>query len=208
VGATSGSISYRLYHVDGDLPDQFKDVFLEQIEEFRFRELTEDAEDEESIGWVELGDLLSADFNRNTVFLNEYLCLSMRMDRWSLPAALFRATYDRRSRKLADERGKKKLSRTEADSLKDELRREFKKQTMPSASMVDMVWNVDTGQLRFWSQAKKRNEYFVELFESTFGMRIYAQSPYIAARQLPLEKDVFSMLADVEQDNFQQAGDR
>lgn len=202
MGAVSGSISYTLYHVEGELPDGFKDDFLERIAEFRFRDLTPESEDEESMGWVVQGDLLSTDFTRYNTFLNEYLVLSLRMDRWSLSAALFKATYERRAREEADKRGKKKLSRTESDALKDALRAEFKSQMMPSASMVDMIWNVDSGKIRFWSHAKKKNEQFVELFESTFGMRIYAQSPYIAARQIPLDKQVFTGLSDVEQAHF------
>lgn len=208
MGATSGSISYTLYYVEGELPDDYKTDYLERIREFRFRELTPESEEEESLGWVQLAELLNTEFTRDAVFQNEYVCASMRMDRWSLPAALFRAEYDKRAAEEAEKRGKRKLSRTEADALKEVMRREFKARSLPSTSMTDMVWNVDTQTLRFWSHTNKRNELFQELFESTFGMRLFAQSPYIAARQLSLDKDVFARLGDVEQEGFLHEGER
>lgn len=208
MGATSGSISYTLYYVDGELPDGYLASYLDQIEEFRFRELTPQSEEEESMGWVGISDLLSTNFTRDSVFQDSYLCLSMRMDRWSLPAALFRAKYDERANAEAEKRGKRKLSRTEADALKDVMRREFKGMSLPSASMVDMVWNIEAGHVRFWSHANKKNEQFHELFESTFGVRLLGQSPYTAARALTLEKDVFTKLGDVQQEAFTQDGGR
>lgn len=202
VGATSGSISYTLYHVESPPESDYRLEFLDKIEEFAFRALTPESEDEESLGWVELGELLQQSFDRDSVFRDQYLCLSMRIDRWSLPAALFRAVYDERAREMADKRGKPKLSRTEADALKDVLRREFKGKSLPSAAMIDMVWNLETNRLRFWSHANKSNEYFQELFESTFSLRLHAQSPYIAARGLDLEPEEIGRLSDVSQDSF------
>ena len=202
MGAFKGTISYTLYHVDGDLPDGYRDEFMERIREFKFIELTPHSEEDTSFGWCVVDQLLSQDFSLVNVFHNEYLCLGFRMDRWSLPSALFKARLAQRSEEYKREYEKVKLSRTEKDALRDQVILELKEQMLPAAAMTDMVWNLEEKTLRFWSTSKRANEAFLELFESTFALRLVPTSPYIEAVECGLNDEMVGRLADVEPADF------
>ena len=206
MGALKGSISYTLYYVEGTLEPGFVDAFMERIEEFRFRELTPESEDDMTFGWCRIDDMLRADIDRTGAFRGGYLTLGMRVDRWSLPGALLKARIAERQQQVMTEFSKAKLSRMEKERVRETVTREMKGQTLPSASMVDMVWQLDEGRVRFWSQSNTRREQFEELFESTFGMRLQPSGPYIAAVNCGLTDEATGRLADVEQAAFTNFG--
>lgn len=202
MGVLSGSISYTLFHVEGDVKHMQRDELIGRIAEFEFQPLLPDSEEDMTMGWVRVDDMLRWDFTNESVFRGPYLLLSLRTDRWSLPAALLRATVQQRTDAFAAERGRTRLSRTERDTIRETVRREFKEQMLPSAGAVDMAWDMEGGQLRFWSQSKGAKEAFQELFESTFDVRIHENGPYMAARSLPLSDDEVMRLADIEYTDF------
>jgi DNA recombination-dependent growth factor C len=202
MGARKGSISYSLFHVDGEPPTDFREAYLDQIREFSFRALTPDSEEDASHGWSVLDDLLSAEFSRDNVFLGEYLCLGMRTDRWSLPGALLRAHVDRRVVEVKAEHSKAKLFRSEKIAIREEVTRQLKRKTLPSAAVVDMVWTLDRKEVRFWSQSSRALELFESLFESTFGLRLVPDNPYIAALNCGLSDTMVGRLGTVEQASF------
>lgn len=202
MGARKGTISYTLFHVDGSLPSSFRDEFLERIDEFRFTELTAESEEDLTHGWTVLDDMLSTAFSRDNVFVGEYLCLGMRTDRWALPSALLKAHVARRTAEVMAEQGKVKLFKSEKMAIREEVTRQLKRRTLPAAGVIDMVWSLERGEVRLWTQASRALEQFEDLFESTFGLRLVPDSPYIAAINCGLADDLVGSLADVEQSRF------
>lgn len=206
MGAFKGSISCALYHVDGEPESGFRDDFMERIHEFRFVDLTPDDEDDLRWGWCCAQDMLDTDFTKAKVFQNEYLCLGLRVDRWSLPGALLKARIARREDQKKQEFQKAKLLRSEKEAIREFVSREMKQQMLPAATMVDMVWNIDRREVRFWSQSTGRREQFEELFESTFQLRLVHSNPYVAALHCDLSDDLVGRLADVEYARFTSLG--
>lgn len=202
MGALKGSISYTLYHVDGELPQNFTEQFLERIQEFSFRELKPESEDDTSHGWCVLGDMLDIEFDASKVFRNEYLGLGLRVDKWALPGALLKALIERKGKEVMEQKGKTRLLRSEKEAIRETVTRGMKEMMLPSAAMVDMVWNLEEKQVRFWTQSGGRCELFMELFESTFGVRLVPTNPYVAAINCGLSDAEVGALSDVEQVRF------
>lgn len=202
VGVLTGSVSYTLYHVEDEVNERYHEEFLSRIEEFQFQPLLPDAEDDFSAGWVRVDDMLRWDFNKDNVFRGDYVLLSLRTDRWSFPAALLRATVAQRIDVFKEEKGRTRLSKMEREVIREEVRREFKKQMLPSVGTVDVAWDVAQGIVRFWSQSGRAKEQFQELFESTFEVRLHENNPYIAARTLELSDEEIAALADIEFTEF------
>lgn len=202
MGVLAGSITYTLFHVDGEMPERFRDEFLERIVEFTFQPLLPEAEDDVTTGWVRVDDMLRWDFDTDSVFRGNYLLLSMRTDRWSLPGALLRATVAQRTETFAAEKGRVRLSKLEKDTIRESIRREFKDHMLPSANAIDMAWDLEKNQLRLWSQSGRVKETFAELFESTFGMRLHENGPYLAARAGSLTEEQIKALATIEYTDF------
>lgn len=202
MGALTGTVSYTLFHVDGEIPDDWRELWMERIVEFSFQPLRPELEEDSSVGWCVMGDLLNTDFNDANVLRGEYLCLGMRRDAWSLPPALLKAHIAERSEQHLQEHGLMRLSRLQRDQISEAVIQELKKQALPSANSVDMVWNLDSNVLRFWSQSGSTLERFYDLFESTFNLRLVPSSAYVAAINLGLSEELIGELSMVEQELF------
>ena len=58
---------------------------------------------------------------------------------------------------------------------------------MPATKSVDLVWNVNTGVARFFSQSAKIHLLVQELFEKTFRLKLVPESPGTAAERRGLD---------------------
>ena len=126
----------------------------------------------------------------------------MRTDRWALPGALLRAHVDKRVAEVKAEHSKVKLFRSEKIAIREEVTRQLKRKTLPAAAVVDMVWTLDRKEVRFWSQSSRAVEFFESLFESTFGVRLVPNNPYIAALNCGLSDALIGRLDAADQAAF------
>ncbi len=202
MGAIAGSVSYTLYHVPGDIDAAFRDEAFERIARFWFRPLHPDMEEDTSTGWCDLDDILLDEARPATIFRDVYLCLGLRVDKWALPATLLKARVKRAEREYVEQTKRPRLTRGEKDSLREQVTREMRRQSLASASVVDVVWNLDDGKVRFWSQSGRANERFVELFHRTFEIRLIPDTSWVAALQAGLDEHQVGLLGDVEPARF------
>ncbi len=202
MGFAQGGISYKTYFVKGDLPSDFRQLFLERIKLYKFEPLTTDSEEDISYGWTPIDDLLETNFLLPTVFFQQYVALSLRIDRWAIPPALLKAAVRHAERAFREESKRDYLSRTERGELLERERLKLKKQTLPAVRSIDLYWNVDSAQLRFGSASRSVNEQFLDLFERTFSLELVPDSPYISAIQCGLDGALIGNLADLTPANF------
>lgn len=62
MGAFQGNLMYKLFFVEGELPESWKDQFLQSIRKYAFEPVTPDSEEEEMMGWVSVLRPLQTDF--------------------------------------------------------------------------------------------------------------------------------------------------
>lgn len=202
MGAFSGTLSYKLFFVQGELPEDWKTLFLHGIRRWQFQPLTPEDEDEESLGWVSIQRPLQADIDFNDFVFNDFINLGFRRDRWSLPSALLRARTEEAEIEYKAQNEKKKLSKFERDDIKDMVRRRLKEQTIPRMKVIDMSWELSTMRVRFWSQSSTVIELFQEFFEDTFELKLLPANPYIHGLQIDLDDERLERLATAEPSNF------
>jgi hypothetical protein len=188
VGALAGPLTVAKLSVIGELPEDFRDTFIEHIQLRVFEPLSPDEDVEERAGWCVVGSPLDLELSHESVFFNSYLNLGLRIDKWHLPTTLLKAQFEDGLRERLEKSGKERLTKTEKDELKIRLALRLKKKLIPSMKHFDFVWNLDTGVAYFWSQSPKTAELLSVLFERTFGLELALHSPYFAATELDLTK--------------------
>lgn len=198
MGLAEGGISYCTYYVDGELPEDYRQLYVQRIGMHGFEKLTPEAEADSTSGWVPIDDIVGQTFQTGNVFLNQYLVLALRIDKWAIPPLLVKAALKNAERGIKEEQGREHLSRMERGELLDRERARLKRRTLPAVRVVDLCWNLDTNEMRFASASRPVNELFSDLFEKTFGMRLLPANPYISALQCGLPDDLVGRLADVE----------
>ncbi|MFT3774984.1 MAG: hypothetical protein QM820_57280 [Minicystis sp.] len=197
MGALKGSISFAKFYVRGELPEGFRDTFIERLRLRAFRPLTVEEEDEQRAGWVSIENPLDTDLDHPKVFFNSYLNLGYRVDRWVIPSPLFKAHFGEAEREYLAKRGREKLGKREKEELKAVVSRRLRAQLMPVMKVIDLSWNLDTGVVRFWNQSARVHEGLSELFEDSFGLQLVPQSPYTTAADIglsPAQVAAFEML--------------
>lgn len=166
MGLLSGSLSFRRYRVIG----KEKDNFLEAVMTRRFHENLTARSSEDNAGWVNLVDPDDTDFNLMKIQYNHYIVLTMRVDKKRVPAKLLSILHKRRCKEVMTQKGLERLSASHRKDIKEALEEELLSQALPTVAVHDMCWDLNAGELRFFSTSDSVNELFRALFKETFQL--------------------------------------
>jgi DNA recombination-dependent growth factor C len=191
----SGSASIRRYRVK-EMPDggKFSDAIVENIRRYTFLEFSAESETEEQAGWVSIDDMFRGPLDDNSFERNAYVAMSLRMDRKTVPARTLRAYTIKEETRYLEVRNRDRLTRQEKKDIKEIMRVKLLKQALPSISVYDFLWNLQSSALYFFSTSERANVKFSELFEKTFGTALLKTSPLSLAVGLGYaEEDILKL---------------
>lgn len=201
MGVFNGSISVTKFFVEGEVPKQFAQTYLKNIHLRRFTELTVDGEEEEASGWCVAGNGLDLDLQHEQIFLNSFVVLGLRVDRWRIPRHLFKAQFAEASVEYLARTGKDKLSKRDKDEIKFRVNRKLRKKVIPSMRQYDVCWDLNRQELLFWCRSARTIDDLSVLFEKTFSLTLREASPYTVAGKLIGETEA-ETLCELEQTLF------
>lgn len=202
MGLVAGSITYRKYRVTEELPRSFKEALVQNLPRHAFRDIHPQTNPEQSIGWTNPFDQLDANLNLEKVLFGKYLLLGMRKDRKSVQPALFKARVSEVVKAQMRERRGRKLSREELTGLKEMVKEKMLAEASPVTNFYEVVWNYETQEVYFSSQAGKAAIEFAELFEETFQLPLEEMNLVTRAERFIYERGLDVELVDVEASNF------
>lgn len=178
MGILTGALSVRRYRVDGELPDDWRESFRDGLNASGFQENRSRTSKEERHGWVQYHNLLDTTFDDTTKWMyNHYLLFSMRVDKKTLPARLFRAHLDKRVQGWCEENKRERCPAAVKTELKEALELEMLAQTLPRVAVHEACWNTNEGWVLFHNGSDLVNDSFRKLFMRTFGMTPYLHDP-------------------------------
>ena len=73
MGIFSGNLSAMRYFVEGEPVLDNRSAVIERIQQFAIPELSVESEEEQSMGWASVENILDTDFSPEKVFYNEYI---------------------------------------------------------------------------------------------------------------------------------------
>lgn len=191
------------FEVIGTLPhNQTFQLLTERLHDERFRSI-ENSADEYSCGWVELDDSDLTDFNEERHLCRDQLtCFALREDRRKIPSALLKREVARLSSEfLAAHPNFKRVPKQEREAIRDQASSTLFSRTLPIPAISDVVWNIDSGLLRFTSLSQKRIDTFQGLFHQSFPeLRLRLLTPLARAKKI-VKKEQASRLEDLNQAN-------
>jgi DNA recombination-dependent growth factor C len=198
VPALRGSLTYARFFVDGEVPDDSREKYMRAIRLRAMKPLEADDDDLERSGWCKLAEPFELELRYDDVFCNEYVALGFRTDRWQIPGPILKRRVREAEAAYLEKKGREKLGRKEKAELKENVARKLRKETAPTTRMVDVVWSMNEGVVRFFSHAEKSAGNMIELFHKTFGLKLVAESPYTLAERLGLSKAQESAWQEIE----------
>jgi len=180
MGLKKGAFSFSRFAVSSPLPGNFADLFDEKIKAFAFRDFFPENE-EKSLGWTGLQDILDREFAYATHTLGDYRVFSLRIDRKTIPSALLRLRFLEAQRDMLAERETKKLYKEEKEALREAIRQDLLKQSSPLPSLFDICWSLSRGMIYFSSHSEKILQDFQDFFGETFEMALSLHVPWLDA---------------------------
>jgi hypothetical protein len=198
LGAFRGNLTFARFYVTGDIPDDIPGTTLRRIRANAFQPLSPDEDKSEGFGWANIQDPVDTDLDHEKVFYNEYVCLSLRLDRWAVPVPLLKAHLRDAEQALLEKRGLEKLGRQAKADLKLMVVRKLRRQLVPSLKSYDMVWNLNSHVVHFHSQSERITTLFDDVFKKTFKLDLVPESPGTAAERVGLDARQVASLAGLE----------
>lgn len=198
MGAFRGNLTFARFYVTGDIPDDIPGTTLRRIRSNAFQPLSPEEDKSEGVGWANIEDPVDIDLDHEKVFYNEYVCLGLRLDRWAIPGPLLKAHLREAEEALLEKRGLEKLGRQAKADLKTMVVRKLRRQLVPSLKSYDMVWNLNSNIVHFFSQSERITTLFDDLFKKTFKLDLVPESPGTAADRVGLDAKQATALAGLE----------
>lgn len=178
MGVLSGPMTARRFRVIGDLPDGWRDLFRDKLGEFAFREPPGGVGKEEVEGWVSSHNLLDTDFSDfNRWLYNNYAVFSLRVDKKSLPTALFKATLQKQCDAWCLKEGRERCPNAVKNELKERLEEEWLVRAFPRVALTEILWKVDGGYVLVGASSEKTLDRVRKRFLQSFGLRLVPFSP-------------------------------
>ncbi len=202
MGALKGTLTYSTYYVLEEPQAGFRDRFMESVQRHAFRDIDIDSGKDRSIGWVALGEPFQTDLTWDQVFLDPYVCVSLREDAVKVPKTAFQAYYQDRERRFLDEQGRDVLKKSERAALKEDVMLGLRRRALPDIRIYDVVWNTVDGTIRLWTHSKRLKESFEEIVSRTWGIRIVPSAPYTLMMARSDDTEAAAKLLDVEPANL------
>src|SRR5690606_2147901 len=88
LGALFGTLSYKVFYVQGEIEPGWQERYLEKVRKYAFEALTPDGDEEASDGWVPIDRPLNVEFDLHTFLYDRYINLGFRQDKYAIPAGL------------------------------------------------------------------------------------------------------------------------
>jgi hypothetical protein len=198
MGIMSNTVSIYQYKVIGELKGA---VWLQEcLEKNRFMPIDTTA-DEEAIGWVNLDDHTSADFDNENVFRRDpYYTFTLRRDQRKVPIAVLKNLVDKEcSRWLADRPAISRMPYKRKAEIRENLNASLLSKTLPIPSTYDVVWNTDTGILIVANISERVLDMVEDTFSRTFtGLTLEPIHPMSRAYRV-LDKGLHPLLEKADQ---------
>jgi DNA recombination-dependent growth factor C len=174
----SGAMSVRRFRVLGDVPEGFRELYRERLNEFAFRTPASGVGKDEIEGWVQVHNLLDAEFDDfNRWLYNEFALFGLRVDKKVLPARLFRATLEKQCEAWCQERDVERCPASVKSDIKDALEQEWLRRTLPRVGLTEACWNIVGGYLVLHGMSEAVTDRFRKRFHRTFGLKLVPWTP-------------------------------
>lgn len=200
MGFISGSASFVRFSVEGELPENTWDFIAERVAAFSFQDI-DDTYDEYSIGWVSVLNMFDSDFEYGSYANGDYVTLTMRIDERKVSPTILKKFCAKEEERIKKEKQIPKISKAQKMEIKERMRTELMRKSVPVPAVFDLCWNLSDSTLLFFSTNKKAQAQLEDFFKETFGLLIMQQIPYLTAEHL-LDEEQGRRLAAIGPDIF------
>jgi len=192
-----GSISFRLFRVEGEPPASLRRAFEGALRRHAFRPVAVEKGETRSIGWVNPRQVLDADVTMDSLQVGPWILLAQRQDRLALNARLFRAQRDLAISEAAAKAKKTRLSKNERKAVEEQVRLNMLRRQTPSTQIIEAAWRPEDGCVYVAASSDAAALAFTEMFAVTFGLSLIPAAAAVRASRWAERHGVSDLLAEL-----------
>ncbi len=187
MGFFSGNLSIKRFFIEEIECFKDKERVIANLNNFIFKDIENEAR-EESIGWVSPLKVYKPQIEIEEVFFGNYVLLALRHDTKKVSKVLLECKLN----ELIESEGLSVQNNKQLKQLKDDIKQELLKKTLPNPKIVEAVIDLNKKTLLLNSTSRKLGSLFLSLFEKTFSILPVYVDPtvftYIAVGKQGVEK--------------------
>ena len=183
MGFIQGSASFVRFTVEGQLPDSAMNYIAERVSAFSFKDIDE-SYDEYSIGWVSVVNMFDSRFAYASYSAGDNIVLSLRIDERKVSPAVLKKMVMKEEERVRLEKQIPRLGRSLKVEIKERVRTELIRKSLPVPVVYDLYWNLTDNTLLFFTTNRKAHAILEDFFKETFGLLLRQQIPYLTAEHL------------------------
>ncbi len=192
MGFLKGTASFVKFSVDGQLPENPLDFIAKRVIAYSFQDI-DDTYDEYSIGWVSILNMFDSQFAFASYVAGDYITLTLRIDERKVSPAILKKFVQKEEERVRREQQVPKLSRSTKVQIKERIRTELMRKSIPIPSTFELCWNLSHSTLLFFSTNKKIHAVLEDFFKESFDLLLRQQIPYTIAEFL-VDEDQAALL--------------
>ena len=180
------SVSFTRFKLSESAPAELWTAIPAKLKQFAFRDI-DDIPEERSWGWVNFDDMLDAEWTTSVPEKGHYIAFSLRLDTRRISPAVLRkhiALALRQEESRNKEDGKSFVSRTRKKELKESVRAELLRRSLPIPAEFNIIWDTRQNIIILASTHGKIIELFCNHFTATFDLELEQLTPYSLATHL------------------------
>ncbi|NCG17729.1 MAG: recombination-associated protein RdgC [Rhodobacterales bacterium] len=179
MGILSSALTVSRFRVlDPTLPEGWREIYRDRLNEFAFHEPPQGMGKEEGEGWCQIKNLLDTEFDDfNEWLYNGWAVFQLRVDKKRLPMKLFKATLEKRGKAWCEEHEVERCPSTVKTELKERLEHEWMVRMLPSSRVTEAAWNMEDGYVIVHTLSEGSVDAFRKRFFRTFGKKLAPWSP-------------------------------
>ena len=187
MGLLQNSVSICQFQIADTPPEKDISHWVgKQLERSRFVPI-EAGSDELSIGWVQLHDVDSGEFDGTDLYrYDHYLAFSLRRDQRKLPAPLVKAKRAQAEADfLATNPGLNRVPKQKREEIHEAVRGALFARSLPVPAIFDAVSDLEKGLVTFCNLGGKNVDLFIDEFKKTFPpLRLVPLHPFSRALEV------------------------
>ena len=173
----SPTVTFTRYRVKDTLPENFWAWALEEISGRAFNEHGTGVS-EMSLGWASCRDPFKDEITMEDVAFSDFLIISLRVDKRSVPASLLRKYFSIEEKRTIAEKQIPRLTSKMRKEIRERTKLQLLAKALPVPATYDLCWNISNGSVMFFSRQDKICGMMEDIFKTTFNMRLYPVIPY------------------------------
>ena len=180
------NISFTRFKLTEAAPAELWTSIPARLKQFAFVDIDHIPE-ERSFGWVNFDDMLDVEWTTSVPEKGHYLAFSLRLDTRRISPAVLRkhiALALRKEESRNKEEGKSFVSRTRKKEIKESVRAELLRRSLPIPAEFNVIWDTRQNIIILESTNAKIIDMFGNHFTASFDLELEQLTPYSLATHL------------------------